>query len=401
VPPAPPEHALLAAQRSAGNAAVSRMLARSPLAPPGPVGDVTASIAMIGYEETEEATAVRELTLGPAAGFRGFETEQEAVVAAAGSEKIGVVVADAEGRFHAYATDLEPVWGPIFSGVTKRELGGGARVVRFTHLDTSGGAATFAEQTDFAERLVRIGELELARKVYLGALETATGLDPSELHDATGGKAEPGKVSFDLGYKDANAHAGITGKLPSDRTTPLPEGTLTIGPGAFLGFAALRATVLHEFEHVNHARQAKAAVERWRAETTGGSFDTWLARERKAGRLSLVEEALIREEVGGGTKNTESMSYLVSFMAAYEQVDLSEIPVDDNIAEAFVFGKLEQLTGDWIHADHVVADHVVARMQTYRDALGEPHRSRLMRYATRRHTELKGTGFELFWNEVK
>ena len=208
-------------------------------------------------------------------------------------------------------------------------------------------------------------------------------------------------MSFDLGYADANAHAGITGKLPSDRTTPLPEATLTIGPGAFLGFAALRATVLHEFEHVNHARLAKATVERWRATTTAGSFDSWLARERKAGRITLVEEALIGEEVKGGTKNTESLSYLVSFMATYEQVDLSKIPVGDEFAEVFVFGKLEQLTGDWIDANHVVADEVVARTLTYRDALGEPHRSRLMGYAERRHKELKGTNFELFWKEVK
>ncbi len=278
------------------------MLARSPLAPPGPVGDVTASISFIGYEETEEATAVRELALGPATGFEGFATEQEAAVAAAGSENIGVVVVDAEGRFHAYATDLEPVWGPIFSGVKKRELAAGARVVRWTRLDASGGAATFAEQTRFAERLVRTGYPDLARRVYLGALATATGLVEADLHDATGATAEPGKVSFDLGYEDANAHAGITGKLPSDRTTPLPEATLTVGPGAFTGFAALRATVLHEFEHVNHARLAKAAVERWRATTTEGTFDSWLKRERKAGRIDAIQEALIREEVRGGTE---------------------------------------------------------------------------------------------------
>lgn len=132
------------------------MLARSPLKPPGPVGEVTASIALIGYEETEEASAVRELSLGPAATFEGFESEQEAAVAASGTDNVGVVVADAEGRFHAYETDVEPVWGPIFSHVKNFELQG-ARLVRWTHLDAVGGAASAEEQIRFAERLVRSG----------------------------------------------------------------------------------------------------------------------------------------------------------------------------------------------------------------------------------------------------
>ena len=118
---------MLAAQQSAGNAAVSPDARAQPARAARPVGEVTASISMIGYEETEEASAVRELTLGPASGFQGFETEQEAAVAAAGHENIGVVVADAEGRFHAYATDLEPVWGPIFSGVKRHARDRGRR----------------------------------------------------------------------------------------------------------------------------------------------------------------------------------------------------------------------------------------------------------------------------------
>ena len=128
---------MLAAQQSAGNAAVSRMLARSPMAAPGPVGEITASISLLGYEATEEASAVRELALGPASGFQGFESEEEAAVAAAGTKMVGVVVADAEGRFHAYETDVEPVWGPIFSHVRHLEIEGG-HVMRWTHLTPRG-----------------------------------------------------------------------------------------------------------------------------------------------------------------------------------------------------------------------------------------------------------------------
>ncbi len=49
----------------------------------------------------------------------------------------------------------------------------------------------------------------------------------------------------------------------------------------------------------------------------------------------------------------------------------------------------------------MVQEHVIARMLTYRDALGEPHRSRLMRYAARRRTALEGTAFALFWEPLK
>jgi hypothetical protein len=378
------------------------MLARSPLAPPGPVGEVTAGVRALDYETTAEAKAVREVALGPAADFAGFETEQEAVVAAGGSERIGVVVADAEGRFHAYETDLEPIWGPLFQQVVPFDVRGG-RVVRWTHLDTPGDAASYEEQIRYAHRLARNPEKhEEARRLYLDLLQSAVGLDPSEVHDSTGGEPQPGKVSFSLDYEDANAHAGVAGPVPSDRESALPEPTLELGPGAFTTLAALRATLLHEFAHVDHAAEAIEAVKRWRETTTDGKFLTWLARELKGGRIDAVDFAVIKEEVEGGTENTEALSYLVSFVASYHLVDLASMPVGDDVVDDFVFAKLTQLADEWLRADHAVQERVLVQLIAYRDSLDTTHREWMVRLAGRRHDRSGATSvFRLFWGPLR
>jgi hypothetical protein len=393
--------ALLALARAAGNHATGRMLARSPLAPPGPVGEVTAGIPLLEYESTAEAKAVREIAVGPVAGFAGFETEQEAVVAAGGSERIGVVVADAEGRFHAYETDLEPIWGPLFQKVSEYEIGGG-RVVRWTHLDTPGDAGSYAVQLKYAERLARNPDKhEEARRLYVDLLVSAVGLDAFDVHDSTGGDPLPGKVSFDLSYLDANAHAGIVGKLPSDRETPMPEPTLELGPGAFEDLPSLRGTILHELAHVNHAVQAIEAVTRWRAETTDGKFLTWLAREKKAGRIDAVDFSIIKEEVEGGTENTEALAYVVSFIASYDAVDISAMP-DEEIVNLKVFGRLRQLADEWIRADHAVQDRVLEQLIAYRDSLDPGRRARLVGYAALRCEAMAATSvYQLFYGPLR
>jgi len=376
------------------------MLARMPLAPPGLVGEVTAGVPLLGYETKADAKAVREEGLGP--DFVGFETEQEAVVAAGGSAHVGVVVADAEGRFHAYETDLEPIWGPLFQYVIPYELRGG-RVVRWTHLDTRGDAASYTAQVNLANRLALDPERhEEARRLFLLILQNAVGLDDSELHDSTGGEALPGKVSFDLSYTGANAHAGVAGKVPSDRETPLPEPTLELGPGSFLSLPELRGTLLHEFTHVHHAVQTIEAVRRWRTTTTGGTFLSWLAREQKAGRIDAVAFSVIKEGVEGGTENTEALAYVVSFMAAYDDLDLGPMPAGDEVVDTKIFGKLTQAADEWIRADHAVQERVLEQLIAYRDSLDAVHRERLVQFAARRHDGAAGTSvYRLFYGPLR
>ena len=151
----------------------------------------------------------------------------------------------------------------------------------------------------------------------MNVLVAAVGLKRSELHDSSLSVPVAGKVNFDVHLTDSNAHAGVAGAIPSNRETPLPVPTLTVGPKAFQDLASLRATLLHEYTHMRHAVQTIEAVERWRATTTDGTFESWLTRQHKTGKLDAIDFAVIKEQVTSKTSNTESLSYLVSFTATY------------------------------------------------------------------------------------
>ncbi len=138
-----PAAALALALQRVGTQAAGRMLARRPLAPPGPVGEVTAGVSSHDFVTHNEARAERELTLGSdgTGAFEGYETEEQAVIAASSSPKVGVVVADQDGRFHAYETDLEPT--PVETYAQPYDLKAG-HVVRWTHLSAPGDPAATA-----------------------------------------------------------------------------------------------------------------------------------------------------------------------------------------------------------------------------------------------------------------
>ena len=128
------------------------MLARRPLAPPGPVGEVTAGVSTHDFITHNEAKAERELTLGSdgAGAFDGYESEEQAAIAASSSPKVGVVVADQDDRFHAYETDLDPA--PVETYAQPYDLKAG-RVVRWTRLRDPGDPAIYEEQMRYAGSL--------------------------------------------------------------------------------------------------------------------------------------------------------------------------------------------------------------------------------------------------------
>ena len=104
---------------------------------------------------------------------------------------------------------------------------------------------------------------EDARRLFMDLLQTAVGLDASEVHDSTDGEALPGKVSFNLAYEDANAHAGIVGKVPSDPETPLPEPDARGARRSALFKSSIgrRATNPHRLAHSNDAVKVIDVVE--------------------------------------------------------------------------------------------------------------------------------------------
>ena len=379
------------------------MLARRPLAPPGPVGEVTAGVSSHDFVTHNEARAERELTLGSdgAGAFEGYETEEQAVIAASSSPKVGVVVADQDGRFHAYETDLEPT--PVETYTQPYDLKAG-HVVRWTHLSAPGDPAAYEEQMRYAGSLaastlapVRM----LARPWFINVLVRDVGLKRSEIHDSSGGDVVPGKINFNVHLKGANAHAGIKGALPCDRDTELPVPSLEVGPLAFGDLVALRGTLLHEYEHMRHAEKAIEAVQLWRATTSDGDFEAWLTRRQKAGKVDAVDFAVIKQQVEGLSNNTESLAYLAGFTATYHLRSLAEFP-DDDAGDTKLFKPVVELADEWFHANHAVQDEVVEQLRAYRDStLDDEHRRRLQAWAARRRDMFDAKSvYHLFYGKL-
>jgi hypothetical protein len=379
------------------------VLARRPLAPPGPVGEITAGVSSHDFITHNEARAERELTLGRdgTGAFEGYETEEEAVIAAGSSPHVGVVVADQDGRFHAYETDLEPT--PVETYAQPYSLKAG-RVVRWTHLSAPGDPAAYAEQLRYAGSLAASTAAPvrmLARPWFINVLVRDIGLKRSEIHDSSGGDVLPGKINFNVHLKGVNAHAGITGALPCDRDTALPVPSLEVGPLAFGDFVALRGTLLHEYEHMRHAETAIEAVEMWRATTSDGDFLPWLERRQKAGKVDKLAFDVIAEQVAGKHNNTESLAYLAGFMATYHLRPLAEFQ-DDEAGDTKLFKPVVELADEWFGANHSVQDKVLEELRAYRDStLDDEHRRRLQAWAAGRRDRFDATSvYHLFYGKL-
>jgi hypothetical protein len=399
----PPAAALALALQRAGNQAAGRMLARRPLAPPGPVGEVTAGVSSHDFITHNEAKAERELTLGSdgTGAFEGYESSEQAAIAASSSPKIGVVVADLDERFHAYETDLDPA--PVETYAQPYDLKAG-RVVRWTRLRDPGDPAIYEEQMRYAGSLASstVAPIRmLARPWFINTLVRDVGLRRTEIHDSSGGDSLPGKINFNVHLKDANAHAGIEGALTADRDSELPVPKLEVGPLAFGDPVALRGTLLHEYEHMRHAETAIEAVQLWRATTSDGDFLPWLERRHKAGKVDAIDFAVIKQQVEGKSNNTESLAYLAGFTATYHLRSLAEIP-DDEAGDTKLFKPVVELADEWFHANHAVQEEVVERLRAYRDStLDDEHRRRLQTWAAGRRDRFDATSvYRLFYGKL-
>jgi len=353
---------------------------------PGDVGEVRG-----------ELTAARELALGSGSsdGFDGYETLLQARIAAGSASNVGVVVQDATGRYHAFETDVPPLSRstPLAYHAVIPYVLRGARVAGWVNLRRGTG---WEGKLDATRRLTDRAQL---RQAYVEVLVDGVGLPSDAVYDSTGGTPAPGKVNLDLDLDHVAGHAGVAGAVPSDRTSPLPEPSLEVGPRAFGSLVDLRATLLHEHVHLNHARRAVEAVRRWREETTTGSFPAWLRKQRKAGSIDEVTYDIVAEQVTEASSSTEALAYLTSFLATYH---LRDIVADGagGPADALHFGKLSELATEWVHASHHVQDEVVRLLVSYRDeVLEEAHRGRLVDYAGRRQAEAIGND-RLFWSHL-
>ncbi|WP_028062593.1 hypothetical protein [Solirubrobacter soli] len=380
--PAPAQPApaalLLAVQRGAGNQAAGRLARRreqapATLAPPFTVGSIVSGDFMV----TVEIAAQHEVG-------DGWETEQEAAVAAASGGQIGVVVQDAEGRLRAFETDMVPFDSPAHSVPAMLPVG---RVVRFARVSSPKEPMSWLDQQAYIRDLNGSGEPErvlLARRMLCGLLVSEVGLRADDVNDSTEGGPLAGKVNVNIDLADARGHAGKPGPVPCDRTTPLEEPMLEIGPLAFNNPISLRGTVLHEFEHIHHTEKAIEAVGRWRATEPRDDFPVWLDKQLKRGKISALDHGVIREQVSSGTEATESLAYLTGFMATYHLRPLDDIEL---------FTSLVHLADEWPRAGHAVQEETITQLLAYREGLETPHKDALDAFVAPRRTEL-------FWNRL-
>jgi hypothetical protein len=372
---------VLAVQRGAGNQAAGRLARRreqapKALEPPFAVG------SFMAFEDgvTIDGVAEREVTVGSAA----FETEQEAAVAAASGGRIGVVIADADGRLRAYETDLAPFETDV--AAVPRTFAPG-RFVRWARLRAPKDTMSWGERQVYIRSLHSSGDPDrglAARHMLVNLLVLTVGLARADIHDSTEEPCLPGKVNVNIDLAGARGHAGAAGALPSDRATPLEPPTLEIGPLAFNDPISLRGTILHEFEHLHHAEKAIAAIEQWRASEPKLEFRPWLDQRLKAGKLSPLDHGVIREQVTNASEATESLAYLRGFMATYHLRPLDDIDR---------FTSLVHLSEEWPRAGHAVQDETVAQLLAYRETLDPEHRAALDAFVAPRRSEL-------FWNRL-
>jgi hypothetical protein len=104
-------------------------------------------------------------------------------------------------------------------------------------------------------------------------------------------------------------------ELPRSADGGLPRIAIMLGPKAFHnGKDGALGTLRHEMKHAEHFQLMIDRVAKWRASGKGGSFDTWVDRQKGIGK---VEQSLLHGERAGNTANTEVLAYAEGFINTF------------------------------------------------------------------------------------
>jgi hypothetical protein len=88
-----------------------------------------------------------------------------------------------------------------------------------------------------------------------------------------------------------------------------------LGPKAFHhGKDGALGTLRHEMKHAEHLQLMIDRLAKWRKSGKGGSFDSWVDREKGIGK---VERSLLEGERKGNTTNTELLAYVEGFINTF------------------------------------------------------------------------------------
>lgn len=411
---------LVSLQRTAGNAAVSRLMASGPPVvqrrilkefAPKPVAEMELTRDGEPYWVTAMVAALELAPPGQdAATFDGYSDSLVATMAGKRSKWITVVVRDAPAdgteRYHTFETFTRLLPTTFEGTIIPYSPLGSEQVVGWPRLNEPGDPTDWKTKVDDLIRTAQGAQLrkdaeglQKAESALMDLMAEALRLPRTKIVP----KREPlvpGVINFDI---ESNEEHGATqgGTVPTDRTSPLKEPAVTIGPGAMTDPASLESTVVHELTHAEHARTAIRWVKQWRASGSDQEFAPWILKQVKGARLDTITLKIIEEQVGQpivssqgaiitGSSVTESLAYLAAFVTLYHRQDVDAVEEGD-AGDTKLFQKLAYLSEEWVEAGHAVQKSVLDELgQYYSTTLGPRHQERLKKHVlSRRDT----TGF--------
>jgi len=212
---------------------------------------------------------------------------------------------------------------------------------------------------------------ELATLLHATRIAHVKGTSPDDIN----GALRPAAAELKPGLNFAARMGGrglcgylYDGKFTSDlprvtREGVLPTVAVVLGRGAFEGNskAATLGVLRHELEHAFHDEMALNAITAWRNDAKAKKLDflAWL----KTADMAAADKALVRERVSGSNTNTEALSNLEGFIAAFPL----ETPGFEGGHGAYA--ELEDAAGYWLGADAAVQKEFVARIKALRGRL--------------------------------
>ncbi|MBE8522633.1 hypothetical protein ILP97_34960 [Amycolatopsis sp. H6(2020)] len=199
-------------------------------------------------------------------------------------------------------------------------------------------------------------------------------------------------VNFDPTFEARNAEGatvtpgGQTPVASLDPLAPIPELCVVLGRGALRPSspAYTRAVLDHEWRHVAHFRRAFHLVGLWHRSGGQRPFPDWLAREHRAGRISIEDLLLTRERVESGATGTsvrvgitETYAPLEAFLNNFNAMPL-EMPERD------LFRQLADFADRWYAPldaqGRAMQREMLGRFRPFRARLDQPHRAAFDRY---------------------
>jgi hypothetical protein len=154
----------------------------------------------------------------------------------------------------------------------------------------------------------------------------------------------------------------FTSTLPAKRDGDLPTVAIVLGRGAFEGStkASTLGVLRHELEHAFHNELALKWLQKWRGEKTKKAFTAWLEDQS----MAAADKDLVSERITGSNTNTEALSNLEGFIAAFPL----ELPKGKESSRP-AYNELLDAAEYYLGASKAVKAEFIARLKAMRGRL--------------------------------